>query len=69
MPLLVLYVSRSVCTLNYMEKKRILVATGQKTIDNIVEKFEGYDVVGKVEFESELYDQCIKLQPDIRIPK
>lgn len=65
MPLLVLYVSRSVCTLNYMGEKRILVATGQKTIDNIVEKFEGYDVVGKVEFESELYDQCIKLQPDI----
>ena len=45
--------------------KTILVASGQKAIDETISKFEGYDVVSSVEYKNEIYEACQYFHPDI----
>lgn len=45
--------------------KRIIVASGNSTIDVEIRKFEGYDVVRAIEYKNELVDACLKHEPDI----
>jgi MinD-like ATPase involved in chromosome partitioning or flagellar assembly/DNA-binding NarL/FixJ family response regulator len=45
--------------------KKIIVASGNSTVDEAVGKFEGYDVVASVEYKNELIDACNTHQPDI----
>lgn len=44
---------------------RILCATGEQSINIAVSKFEQYQVVGEVNFRSEVKDCCKELEPDI----
>lgn len=46
---------------------KILMASGQKEIDDVVSKFENYEVIGSVSSRKEIYDKCKKLEPDILI--
>lgn len=45
--------------------KRVLVASGQNKIDEAVRKFDGYEVIGQIEFKSELNEACEFYRPDI----
>jgi MinD-like ATPase involved in chromosome partitioning or flagellar assembly len=45
--------------------KKVLVATGQKIIDDTIAKFDNYDVVSSVEYKSEVHEACEYFQPDI----
>lgn len=45
--------------------KRILSATGIKSLDQTIEKFEGYELVGTVEYNDEILEACEYYQPDI----
>ena len=45
--------------------KKILVATGQKAIDDAIGKFENYEVVSSVEYKNEVHEACEYFQPDI----
>ncbi|PLS19776.1 ATPase [Bacillus sp. M6-12] len=45
--------------------KKVLVATGQKIIDDTIAKFENFDVVSSVEYKSEVHEACEYFQPDI----
>jgi MinD-like ATPase involved in chromosome partitioning or flagellar assembly len=47
--------------------KKVLVATGQKIIDDTIAKFENYEVVGVVEYKNEIYEACQYFQPDILV--
>jgi ATPases involved in chromosome partitioning len=47
-----------------MEKK-VLLATGQQVIDDVVSKFEGYEVVGSTNYRSEIEEACKYYSPDI----
>ena len=46
-------------------KKTILVATGQQAIDSVVERFENYEVLSKVEYRNELEEACNFFRPEI----
>ncbi|WCK56925.1 ATPase (plasmid) [Aneurinibacillus sp. Ricciae_BoGa-3] len=45
--------------------KKVLVATGQKIIDETIAKFEGYEVVNAVEYKNEVVEACEYFSPDI----
>lgn len=45
--------------------KKVLVATGQKIIDETIAKFEHYEVVSSVEYKNEVHEACEYFQPDI----
>ena len=45
--------------------KTILVASGQRVIDETIKKFDGYDVVSSVEYKNEIYEACEYFHPNI----
>lgn len=45
--------------------KRILVASGQRAIDDAIRKFENYEVVDSVEYKKEIFEAIQFHQPDI----
>lgn len=45
--------------------KKILVASGQRGIDDAVRKFENYEVVGAIEYKNEVYEAIGALHPEI----
>jgi hypothetical protein len=47
--------------------KKVLVATGQKIIDETIAKFENYEVVSAIEYKNEIYEACQFFQPDILV--
>lgn len=47
--------------------KKILVATGQQNVDDVIAKFNNYEVVSSVEYKSELQEACAFFQPEILI--
>jgi len=49
----------------FIYMKRILVASGQREIDNAISKFEGYEFLSSVEYKREIYEACTFYQPDI----
>lgn len=48
-------------------KNHILLATGYKALDERIERFEGYEFVGVVDYKKDLLEKSISLQPDIII--
>lgn len=47
--------------------KKILVATGQKQINQAITQFENYEVMGSVEFRNEVHEACGFFNPDILV--
>lgn len=45
--------------------KEILLASGQKIIDDTVVQFEGYNIVGRIEYRNEVYQSCKDFNPEI----
>lgn len=45
--------------------KTVLVASGQRVIDETIEKFDNYEIVSSVEFRNELYEACEFFNPNI----
>lgn len=48
-----------------METKKIIVATGQSAINDVINRFEGYEVIKSVDYRESLYEECMNLSPDI----
>lgn len=46
---------------------KILMASGQQNIDDAVNSFENYQVIGTVSCRKEIYQKCKELSPDILI--
>lgn len=46
-------------------RKKIIVASGQKIIDETITRFEDYEVVCAVEYKNEIYEACKQNHPDI----
>lgn len=48
-------------------QKKILLATGYEQLDKKIADFEGYSIVGKVDYKREIIENTLSLQPDIVI--
>lgn len=48
-------------------QKNILLATGYEQLDKKIADFEGYNIVGKVDYKRELIENTLSLHPDIVI--
>lgn len=50
---------------DYQNKKRVLLATGQETIDNAIQRFPEFECVTRIDYKKEIFEACQMYQPDI----